>query len=411
MKKSLVMIMLSTMVMAAFLSGCSNSESNADGDDKTISVWAMGEEGKKLKDLAAKFEQQSDVKVDVQAIPWDSAHDKLLTAVASQNGPDVLQLGTTWVPEFAEAGALLDLTEYQEEYPEFKQENYFEGAQDTMEYDGQVIGVPWYVETRVLYYREDLLAEVGYDEAPATWDELKDASSKLADRGEGQYGLDIDQNDQITPFIFAWQNGYEADMENDDLNLDSPEFVGAIEYYHSFFEEGISQTTEGEDITQAFSKGSKPMFFSGPWMISILNDQAPDLKGKWGTAVMPKKETGDSSIGGANFSIFHNSEKVDESLEFLSFISEVDTQMDWLEMSNTLPSRVEAWEKSSLQDDPMYASFGKQLENANAGPQIEEWDQVTQELLDSIERINKGDADVEAELEKFNEKVQEIRSE
>ena len=59
-------------------------------------------------------------------------------------------------------------------------------------------------------------------------------STKLADRGEDQYGLDIDQNDQIHPLIFAWQNGYEADLNNKDLNFDSPEFIGAMELYLAF---------------------------------------------------------------------------------------------------------------------------------------------------------------------------------
>ncbi|GGF34265.1 sugar ABC transporter substrate-binding protein [Halobacillus andaensis] len=416
MKKTKKIALASVMTMSMFLGACGGSDDASGDDDKTISVWAMGEEGKQLKELAEKFEEENedDIKVEVQAIPWESAHDKLLTAVASQDGPDVFQLGTTWVPEFAEAGAMLDLSEHTDDYPEFEPDNYFEGARETMQYDGQQIGIPWYVESRVLYYREDLLEEVGYDEAPATWDELKDASSQLADRSEDDYGLDIDQNDQITPFIFAWQNGYEVseeEAENGDFNFDGEEFVGAIEYYHSFFDEGISQTSEGEDITKAFEKGTKPMFFSGPWMISVLNDQAPDIEGQWGTAVMPEQEKGTSSIGGANFSIFHNTEKVDESLEFLSYINETETQLEWLEMSNTLPSRTEAWEDPLLQDDPMYATFGRQLEDAQPGPQIEEWDQLTQELLDSIERINVGGADVEEEMANFNEKAEGLLAE
>src|SRR5690606_33053593 len=137
---------------------------------KTLNVWAMGEEGKKLSELTAKFEEQNPgIKVKVQAIPWDTAHDKLLTAVASGKGPDVLQLGTTWVPEFADAGALLDLTSYLKDYPQFEPENYFEGAQTSMKHGDQIVGIPWYVETRLVYYRTDLLKEVGYTAAPATW--------------------------------------------------------------------------------------------------------------------------------------------------------------------------------------------------------------------------------------------------
>nr|WP_239533976.1 sugar ABC transporter substrate-binding protein [Thalassobacillus pellis] len=403
------LLVLLVAIISAVLAGCSGGDDSSSGkDDKTVTVWAMGEEGKMLQEFSKKFEENSDYKVDVQAIPWDTAHDKLLTAVASGNGPDVVQLGTTWVAEFAEAGALKDLSEHMKDYPTFAKENFFEGAQSIMQYKDQIVGVPWYVDTRVLYYRKDLLKEVGYDQPPKTWEELKDAASKLADRGEGSYGLDIDMNDQSTPFIFAWQNGYEANLEENELNFDSPEFKGAIEYYTSFFREGISQSQQGKDIVQAFKDGSKPMFFSGPWMINIINDQAPDLEGKWATAVMPKKETNTSFMGGSIFSVFDSADNVDGALEYIAFMSQKDTQLKWTEVSSTLPAVKEAWKDPMMQENPLYVTFGKQLENAKAGLQTPKFERIAQELLATIERIVKGGADIEKELEKFNQTAQSI---
>ncbi|WP_394217601.1 sugar ABC transporter substrate-binding protein [Halobacillus trueperi] len=406
--KGKLWLLIAVVLTSLILAGCSDS-SSSEGDENTVTVWAMGEEGKKLKEFSKDFEEKNEgLTVDVQAIPWDTAHDKLLTAVASGNGPDVVQLGTTWVPEFAEAGALLDLSEYMEDYPNFAKENYFDGSVTTMEHEDQVVGIPWYADTRVIYYRKDILKEAGYEEAPKTWDELKDAAQTLADRGEDSYGLDIDRNDQITPFIFAWQNGYEANLEEGDLNFDSPEFKEAIKYYTSYFEEGISQKQEGKDIVEAFKDGSKPMFFSGPWMINIINDQAPDLEGKWSTAVMPTKETNTSSMGGANLSIFESSDNVEGALKFISYMTDVDTQLSWLEESNTLPSRTEAWEDPVMQENPMYATFGEQLENTKPGLQTEQFERIAQELLAHIERITVGGADVEKELEEFNQEAQSL---
>ncbi len=407
--KSKLLALFAVVILSSVLAGCSDSKSSSGGDDDTITVWAMGEEGKKLQDFSKNFEKENpDLKVEVQAIPWDTAHDKLLTAVASGNGPDVLQLGTTWVPEFAEAGALLDLTKYMDDHPSFAKDNYFDGSVTTMEYGDQVVGIPWYVDTRVLYYRKDLLKEAGYNEAPKTWDELKAAASKLADRGEKQFGLDIDRNDQITPFIFAWENGYKANLDKNELNFDTPEFKEAIQYYISYFKEGISQKQEGVDIVQAFKNGTKPMFFSGPWMINIINDQAPDLKGKWATAVMPKKESNTSSMGGANFSVFHTSDNVEGALKYISYMTKVDTQIDWLKASNTLPSRKEAWDKPIMKEDPMYATFGEQLKDTNPGLQTPQFERIAQEFLSSIERVVVGGADLDKELEQFNEKAQSL---
>ncbi|MYL33949.1 extracellular solute-binding protein [Pontibacillus yanchengensis] len=414
MKSKIISLLMVTVISVAMV-GCSGSESesSSEGNGKTtLSVWAMGAEGKKLKDFVKNFEKENEnIDVEVQAIPWGKAHDKLLTAVASGDGPDVLQLGTTWMAEFANAGALMDLSKYTEDYPSFKKDNFFEGSVSTMTYEDKVVGIPWYVDTRVLYYRKDLLKEVGYEQPPGTWEKLKEASEKLANREGGEYGLDIDRQDQLNPFIFAWQNGYSSDVQNNDMNFDSPEFMEAMEYYVSYFDEGLSQKEKGANIIPAFKSGKKPMFFSGPWMIDIIKEKAPDLEGKWATAVMPEKETQMSSMGGSNLAVFHNTENVDASLKFISHMTQVDTQIDWLNTSQVLPSRKEAWEKSKLNDDPMYATFGKQLENTTAPPQTENFERIAQELLSTLDKAIVGDADLEKELKELNKQAKEILKE
>lgn len=78
----------------------------------------------------------------------------------------------------------MDLTPYMDQYPELKADNFFEGSIETTKFDNKIVGVPWYIDTRVLYYRTDLLASIGYEEAPNTWEELSDAAEKLAQRGD-----------------------------------------------------------------------------------------------------------------------------------------------------------------------------------------------------------------------------------
>src|SRR3989337_186118 len=72
-----------------------------------ITVWAMGAEGEKLSVLAEDFMAENpDAKVTVTPVPWDGAHNKISTAIAGQQTPDVSKLGTTWIGEFANTGAL-----------------------------------------------------------------------------------------------------------------------------------------------------------------------------------------------------------------------------------------------------------------------------------------------------------------
>lgn len=415
-KKFLVGMLTSVVAVSTIFTGCgtgskdetANSNSNGEAGAKTIKVWAMGEEGKLLPQMAQKFEAENpDIKVEVQALPWDQAHDKLLTAVASQNGPDIIQMGTSWIPEFAEAGALLDMTSYVDEYPNLKQENYFDSSLETAIYNDEYVGIPWYVDTRVLYYRTDLLSEVGYPEGPNNWDELKDAATKLAARGDGLYGLDLNPKDQFFAITYGWQNGSEI-IKDGVPQFNQPEFIGAVEYIKSFFEEGLSPKQDDMDIVQAFKEGIKPMYISGPWMISIMNDQAPEIKDKWAVRTLPAKETNTSFVGGANFTIFHNSKNVPEALEFISYMNEPETQLEWLEVSNTLPSRKEAWEQDKLKNDSILKVFGEQLLSAKTAPFLPQWESIAQEVNASFEKINLGGADVKTELENLNKKAEEL---
>ncbi|EIT6530657.1 extracellular solute-binding protein, partial [Listeria monocytogenes] len=196
MKKKMFVVLALVLSLSLVLMACGESKDDANsGDSKVLNVWAMGDEAKSLKELAQKFTKDTGIEVKVQVIPWANAHDKLLTAVASKSGPDVVQMGTTWMPEFVEAGALLDITKDVEKSKNMNSDLFFPGSVKTTQFDGKTYGVPWYAETRVLFYRTDLLKKVGYNEAPKTWDELSDAALKLSKRGKDMYGFAIDPNE------------------------------------------------------------------------------------------------------------------------------------------------------------------------------------------------------------------------
>ncbi|CAM3554474.1 MULTISPECIES: sugar ABC transporter substrate-binding protein [Paenibacillus] len=404
-KKSLLLILASILVLSGVLAGCSKGADGGSGG-KELKVWLMGDETDDT--LIKEYEEKNPgVKVSVQSIPWSSAHDKLLTAVASKNGPDVVQMGTTWIPEFAQAGALLDLTPYLEQYPNLKQENYFDGAVETMSYEDKVVGIPWYVETRVLFYRTDLLAEVGYPEGPATWDELKDAGKKLVARGSGNYAMTIDAKDMNYLAMFAWQNGSQMIDENRQPHFNEPEFMGAIEYLKSFYDEGLTPKGNDLELFSSFKDGKIPMFISGPWMITGVKEKAPELEGKWATKTLPAKENNTSFLGGANLSVFSSSKNVEEAVKFISFMSDKETQLKNYDVSLNLPAVKSAWEDQRF-EDPLFATFGKQLENAKPVPFIKEWEAVSQAAIASFENITVGGADIKTEMDQLNAKASEI---
>ncbi|SFH53834.1 sugar ABC transporter substrate-binding protein [Pisciglobus halotolerans] len=414
-KKALVgtVGLLTAGFLAACGSGNSSEEANSDtgsNSSKEVSFWFMGDGNEQVQPILDSFTEETGIKVNVQSIPWSAAHDRLLTAVASGEGPDVVQMGTTWMSEFSDAGALMDITDYINSEDELNRDNFFEGNVGTNEFDGKYYGVPWYTETRALYYRSDLLEDIGYSEAPKTWDELKDAALKLSKRGDNMYGFNVDGSDQTFGFMFARQNGSKLlDKEGNPLFNQKP-FVESAEYLNSMIQNGSAPAQDlGIDISQSFGgEGIVPMFISGPWMITAINENASDIDGKWATAVLPAgPENNLSNTGGANLSVWNGTDNTKNAIELIKFMSKPENQLTFLDTSSSLPAVKSAWEDEKLQGDKI-APFGEQLESSEHMPLMPKWEEVAQKYLDYWEQITVGGADIQDTLDAFNKDAASI---
>ena len=230
-----------------------------------VTVWAMGNEGTKLKTLADAFMKVNpNVKVNVTPVDWGQAVTKLQTAIAGGSTPDVSQMGTDMMAQFG-ANQTFDPVP-----ADIDPSQFFETAWNTNIVDGAAVGVPWYVETRLLYYRKDIADKAGITAPPATWDELKAMAKALQEKGGAKYGISLGTKNWQEYFPFLWSNGGDIVDASGAPALNSPQAVEALTFYDSFFKEGLTPKSvpEGFDITPAFVKGDFPMFFSGPWHLA-----------------------------------------------------------------------------------------------------------------------------------------------
>ena len=377
----------------------------------TITVWAMGAEGQNLPTLAKEFEAANPgVKVQVTAIPWDAAHDKFTTAITANKTPDVAMVGTTWMGEFAGMDAL-DPTP-----GSIDKSVFFEGAQKTTEVDGTSYGVPWYVETRLVYYRTDLAKKAGITTPPTDWDGLKTMAKAMQDKAGAKYGIGLQAGgtgswQSIMPF--AWSAG--ADLTKDGgkaYNFDSPEVLKATQYYQSFFTDGISDKAAPATPTTEpdFASGKVPMFISGPWMMSAVEKAGggEKFKNKYDVFQIPADKTSSSFVGGSNLAVFKNTKNRDSAWKFVQWLSDPKTQVKWYGMSTDLPSVKSAWQDPALTADKKLAVFGKQLETAQAPPSFPTWEQVVTSFDTEMEKVTKTGADPAAALKTVQKQAESI---
>ncbi len=398
------------MAVVLLAAGCGRGEDTAGeepgkavGEGKAkgeITVWAMGTEGEKLSVLAEGFMKENpEATVKVTPVPWDSAHDKIATAIAGGQTPDVSLIGTTWMGEFAKTGGLdptpTDLV---------NSSAFFKGAWDTTVVDGTSYGAPWYVETRLLYVNKAVAEKSGVSGPPKTWNELRAAFQAFQDKGGAKWGVSLHTGGEgawQTVMPFVWQNGGDV-LNGKSFAFDSQQTVEALDYYKSFFSEGLApkdlpQGTQEPD----FVKGKIGAFISGPWHIGILKDQdGGDSFELWH---MPGEQSATSFVGGGNLAVFKDAKNRDGAWKFVSYLTRPDVQVTWYKTVNDLPSVTKAWQDPALRGDPMLSAFGEQLKDAKSPPAIATWDQVAAAFDGEIEKLVKtgaSPADIAAAIQK-----------
>jgi multiple sugar transport system substrate-binding protein len=372
----------------------------------TLTVWAMGNEGTKLNVLADAFTKANpDVKVNVTPVDWGQAVTKLQTAIAGGTTPDVSQMGTDMMGQFGTNGT------FQTVPADIDPSGFFQSAWDTNKVDGAVVGVPWYVETRLLYYRKDIAEKAGITAPPATWDDLKAMAKAMKEKGGAKWGISLGTKNWQEYFPFLWSNGGDVVDSSGKAALNSPQAVEALTFYESFFTEGLTPKSvpEGFDITPAFVKGDNPMFFSGPWHLGLIKDAGgADFSSKWAIAPMPKKVTATSFVGGSNMVVFKGTKNPDAAWAFVKFVSDPKTQALWYKTVTDLPAVQSAWQDPDVASDPNVKLFGDQLKDTKAQPVSASWSELSSAINDVLEKMTTGGLDPKAAADEMQQQAETI---
>jgi multiple sugar transport system substrate-binding protein len=390
------------------------------GDDSRTEVdfWGIGSEGERVVELIRNFERANPtIRVRVQQIPWTAAHEKLLTAFAGDATPDVCQLGNTWIPEFVALDALAPLEGRVANSKAVAQTDYFPGLWETNRVGEHLYGVPWYGDTRLMFYRRDILAQAGYDEPPKTWSEWLAAMRAIKRRvGPDRYAILIPTNEWEQPTIFALQTG--ATMLRDDdqyANFQSAAFRKAFEFYAGLFEEQLAPPSTNQQISnvwEEFARGYFAMYVTGPWNIGEFRRRLPaEVQDDWATTVLPRPDTSKFSVsqaGGAGLVIFRQSECQDAAWRLIEFLSEPAQQVRFYEMTGNLPPREASWQLGRLLDDSKVRAFHDQLAHARPLPRVPEWEQITTKIIQAGQAVIAGRLTIDAALARLDQTVDQL---
>ena len=406
------MVRIATLAVAVLLGGCGRSAPRVE----VVHFWAMGTEAEVLAQLLPEFERTHPlIKVEVQQLAWTAAHEKLLTAVAGDATPDLCQLGNSWIPELVALKALEPLAARVSGSQQIVADDYFPGVWQTNTVEGTLYAVPWYVDTRLLFYRRDLLKAAGFDAPAQTWSgwlaQLK-AIKRMV--GPQRYAVLMPLNEFEPLQILALEQSEPMLRDGGRYgNFRSDSFRRALSFYRDLFAESLAPAMTNQQIANVWNemgKGFFTFYISGPWNIAEFKRRLPaELQSSWMTAPMPGPEgPGVSNAGGSSLVVFRSSKHQQSAWELLEYLSTPAIQQRFYELTGDLPPRRSSWQSGTIATDPYTQAFRTQLERLRTFPQVPEWEEIMQEMRIMAERVAQGQEDVNSAVTAFDVQVDDM---
>lgn len=319
------------------------------------------------------------VQIVHEQLDWANGLDKITVAIAARSGPDVIELGSTWMPQFMGANALapIDISSIEGDMT----------GLDSVTKDGRVYGIPWFGTANVIYYNKELFEQAGIDGIPATWDEFQAASEKIYALGDDMYGYSLKIGGRFTTwqkfYPFVWSNGGRT--LNDDwtrpLVTEEP-FVEALAYYNELAKSSLVGTQE--EIRQAFQLGKVGMMMDGTLN---LETDAPDLE--WGTFLLPSPDGGPSVMfSGADYLVVWSGSSRQE------LAGELAVKMSRGNLISrqipTLISFSRSDQEEHLANHPEIGIFIEAMANATHPPLHSDWEEIATYVTEAVEGLLLG---------------------
>ncbi|GAA3624670.1 extracellular solute-binding protein [Lentzea roselyniae] len=363
------------LVLALTLSAC-GAEAGG-GEKQEITVWLMKDTA--TDEFVGKFESEFerehanlDLKIQIQE--WNGISQKVTSALASTDPPDVIEVGNTQVAQYVASKGVTDLSGRKSE---LKGEDWIPGLAEPGAVDGKQFGIPFYAANRVVIYRKDLFEAAGVT-PPKTRDEWLAATAKL-DQGE-QQGIYLPGQNWYTLSGFIWDEG--GDLAEQDGGtwkgtLNTPEALAGMDFYKRLqaLGDGPKDSDEAKpQQTDVVAGGKVAQFIAVPGAAKLVTKANPELEGKIGFFPIPGKtadKPGAVFTGGSDLIIPLAAKRQDGAYEVVKALTGEKWQVELAKAMNYVPNRKSLAEE--VGGDPGTAAMAVGAANGHATPNSPNW--------------------------------------
>lgn len=330
-----------TMAVAALaLSACggdSNPEGGKEGEAVTLQMvesLTNPARTEMIKSLIADFETENPtIKVDLISPPTEQADQKIQQMLQSGSGVDVLEVRDLTVGPFTNNDWLYDMSGALEGWDGL--DALTDQAKDVaIGAEGESYFIPYGFYGLSLFYRTDLVAEAGFDGAPAAWSDLIEQAAAIQDPAQNRYGYAFrggaNSIGQVSAILQAY-NAAQLDVDNaykvtsGDTLFSTAESQEAIDSYIELFKTGSPESSVAwgyPEMVQAFTNGSTAFLLQDPEVIAAVEDSSLTEE-QWNVAANPVGPTGKAAwpLATAGWGVAEASDHKDEAVELVKWLS------------------------------------------------------------------------------------------
>ncbi|MFG2602691.1 extracellular solute-binding protein [Streptomyces sp. NPDC048514] len=383
---------------------------------KTVTVWLMKDSAseKFLHRFTEDFEStHKDLRLDIRIQEWTGIVEKVRGALAdgSGDGPDVIEVGNTQVPLYADGGRLVDLT--LESMRDWGKEKWLPGLAQPGKDGNKQYGIPWYAANRVVIYRKDLFERAGITRVPKTRDEWLTDTGKL--NSAGDQGIYLAGQDWYTLSGFIWDEGGDLAREKDHEwqgTLDTPAALRGMDYYRRLQALGTGPVDADEEHPPqagVFAGGKVAQIVAVPGLAQSIVQQNPELEHKLGFFPVPGRSAGRPGTvftGGSDLVVPQNTEDQFAATAVVGALTDAKWDTELARAMNYVPNKTTL--AGAVAEAEGVAAMAAGAAHGRATPNTPQWADVEADnpIKEYMTRVLNG-ADPAAEARRASRKITE----
>lgn len=381
----------------------STTDSGKTGGSLRIWTYLSGNEQKVFEGQIAQYEKDKGIDIEAEFIPFGDYKKQISVAIGAGSLPDIIMIDNPDHAAFASMGVFADITDKVNSWD--AKDKYFEGPMKSTMVDGKCYGIPFTSNCLALFYNKKMLQQAGV-EVPKTWAELRETAKKLTK--DGVYGMAVGspKNEESTFQFLPWM--LSAGGSYDKVNSD--EVIKAATMWLDLINDGsMSKETPvwGQgDAQKQFSAEKVAMFEGGPWMVSQIQQDNPELD--FGVATMPIDKKEASVLGGENLGIIAGSKNIEEAWKFLSYVGDFNTMKEFIGQTGYFPPRSDVAAEPEWTEDPIKKVFASQMASAMPRGPHAKWPEISEAIYSALQEIEVGQATPKEALDRAQEKIEAL---